>query len=106
MFRLIKSPIGFLLTAAAVILAISPEARKATRKLAVKGTAVVLDIIDQVKDATAGMSQQLSHGVEETNANLLDAKNVLPLSEMNTEGLTENLSARPTPQTTESFSLQ
>jgi hypothetical protein len=84
-----------LLTAAAVILAVSPEARKATRKLAVKGTAVVLDIIDQVKDVSAGVRQQIAQAVEETNSKSLDTKNVLQLAE--SESLMEDVSAKHTP---------
>ncbi|TBL76548.1 hypothetical protein [Paenibacillus thalictri] len=50
-----KSPIAFLFAAAAVVLAVSPEARKAARRLAVKGTELILDVTDQVKDATSGI---------------------------------------------------
>jgi hypothetical protein len=46
---MIKSPIGILLAAAGVILAVSPDARKAVRKIAVKGTEWVLDLNDQLK---------------------------------------------------------
>jgi hypothetical protein len=46
---LIKSPIGILLAAAGVILAVSPDARKAVRKIAVKGTEWILDLNDQLK---------------------------------------------------------
>ena len=47
-----KSPFGFVLTAAAVVLALSPEAREAARKAAIKGTAVILDLVDNAKDST------------------------------------------------------
>jgi hypothetical protein len=46
---MIKSPIGILLAAAGVILAVSPDARKAVRKIAVKGTEWILDLNDQLK---------------------------------------------------------
>jgi hypothetical protein len=49
---MIKSPFGIILAAGAVILAMNPEARKALRQLAVKGTAAVLDIADQIKERT------------------------------------------------------
>lgn len=49
---MIKSPIGIALAAAAVLLAVSPEARKGVRRLAVKGTGAVLDKTDQLKNAT------------------------------------------------------
>ncbi len=54
---MIKSPIGILLAAAAVVLAVSPEARKTSRRLAVKGTAVLLEITDQIKDAAAARKE-------------------------------------------------
>ncbi|BBI31898.1 hypothetical protein [Cohnella abietis] len=44
-----KSPISLLLAAAGIILAVSPNARKAVRKIAVKGTEWVLDMNDQLK---------------------------------------------------------
>lgn len=46
-----KSPFGLVFTAAAIILAVSPEAREATRKLAVKSTAAFLDLVDQARNA-------------------------------------------------------
>jgi hypothetical protein len=46
---MIKSPIGILFAAAGVILAVSPDARKAVRKIAVKGTEWILDLNDQLK---------------------------------------------------------
>jgi hypothetical protein len=46
---MLKSPIGLLLAAAGVILAVSPDARRAVRKIAVKGTEWVLDLNDQLK---------------------------------------------------------
>jgi hypothetical protein len=48
---MIKTPFGLILAAGAVILAINPEARKALRQLAVKGTGAALDIADQLKNA-------------------------------------------------------
>ncbi|SDN73374.1 hypothetical protein SAMN04487897_104236 [Paenibacillus sp. yr247] len=47
-----KSLFGILLGAAAIILAVSPEGRKAVRKIAVKGTGAWLEIKDQIKEAT------------------------------------------------------
>lgn len=45
---MLKSPFGIFLAAAGVVLAVSPDARKAARKLAVKGTGWFLDARDQV----------------------------------------------------------
>ncbi|WP_434510409.1 hypothetical protein [Desulfitobacterium sp. AusDCA] len=54
MFEFIrKSPLGFVLGATALVLTVSPEARQATRRLAVKGTAVLLDLIDQARSTAA-----------------------------------------------------
>jgi hypothetical protein len=52
----LKSPIGYALAAAAVILSTSPEARKALRQLAVKGTEFIMDLSEQAKAATSKMS--------------------------------------------------
>lgn len=52
---MIKSPLGVILVAAAAVLALSPEARKGARKLAVRGTGALLDLADQIKDAGAGL---------------------------------------------------
>ena len=47
-----KSPFGFILGAAAIILVVSPEAREGARKAIVKGTAVVLNFVDQAKNSS------------------------------------------------------
>ncbi len=58
MFEFIKkSPLGIILTAAALVFVASPEARATTRKLAVKGTAVILDLVEQARNSTSLMSQ-------------------------------------------------
>ncbi|MFE5323851.1 hypothetical protein ACFQ88_34750 [Paenibacillus sp. NPDC056579] len=46
-------PYGIALAAAGVLFAISPEARKAARKLAVKGAGALLEITDQIKEASS-----------------------------------------------------
>jgi hypothetical protein len=50
---MIKSPFGIILAGAAFLFALSPEARKAARRLAVKGTGTLLDITDQIKEAAS-----------------------------------------------------
>ena len=63
MFEFIrKSPLGFVITAAAIILTVSPEARNATRRLAVKGTTVLLDLVDQARSNAALTSAQTDQG--------------------------------------------
>lgn len=47
-----KSPLGFILTAAAVILALSPEAREGARKMAVKGTGAILDVVEKARNSS------------------------------------------------------
>ena len=46
-----KSPVGFIFGAAAIVLLVSPEAREEARKAIVKGTAIVLNFVDQVKNS-------------------------------------------------------
>ncbi|WP_205668496.1 hypothetical protein [Ammoniphilus sp. CFH 90114] len=58
MLKFVKSPIGMVITAASVILALSPEARQATRKLAAKGTSTVLDLVDQMRQSASGMRSE------------------------------------------------
>ncbi|ODA42401.1 hypothetical protein [Desulfosporosinus sp. BG] len=58
MFKFIKkSPFGFILGAAAIVLVVSPEAREGARKAVVKGTTVVLNFVDQVKSSSLLPSQ-------------------------------------------------
>lgn len=52
-----KSPLGFILGAAAIVLVVSPEAREEARKAIVKGTTVVLNFVDQVKNSACVSSQ-------------------------------------------------
>jgi hypothetical protein len=62
MFRRIfntSSPLGIALTVAGVVLALSPEARKAARRMLVKGTAAILGVVDQVKEVSGNMSPEL-----------------------------------------------
>ena len=51
---MMKSPFGFAIGAAAVLLALSPDARKAARKWAVKATEFAMELGEQAKDAAAG----------------------------------------------------
>jgi hypothetical protein len=53
-----KSPLGVILTAAAVVFTISPEARKFTRRMAVKGLAGVLSAVDQLKASSSAAQGQ------------------------------------------------
>jgi hypothetical protein len=55
-----KTPWGMALTAATVILSVSPEARKAARRTAIKGISAVLSLGDQLKEATASTRGQLA----------------------------------------------
>lgn len=51
---MIKSPLGIALAAAAVLLAVSPDARKAARKWAVKGTEALLDLSENIRNFGGG----------------------------------------------------
>jgi hypothetical protein len=62
---MIKSPFGAGLAAAALLLALSPEARKTARKWAVKAAEMALDITEQAREGAAGASKQLRPAAEE-----------------------------------------
>ena len=61
----LSNPLGIAFTAAALILTLSPEARKGTRKLLVRGAAALLSVGDQVKQLTVGARKEIGHIVEE-----------------------------------------
>ncbi|MBC8081009.1 MAG: hypothetical protein H7X86_11735 [Gorillibacterium sp.] len=55
----IKSHIGLISGLAALLLTLSPEARKTVRKLAVKGTETILDLTEMAKDASSAAQRKL-----------------------------------------------
>lgn len=61
----LSNPLGIAFTTAALILTLSPEARKGTRKMLVKGAAALLSVGDQVKVLTIGARKEITHLVEE-----------------------------------------
>jgi hypothetical protein len=60
-----KSPLGATLTAATLLLTISPNARRMTRKAAVKGIGAVLSLSEKVKEMADAARFQLASMVEE-----------------------------------------
>ncbi|MFD1773343.1 hypothetical protein [Paenibacillus rhizophilus] len=56
---MIKSRMGLILGAAALLLTLSPEARKTVRRWAVKGTETVLDLTEMARDAGAAGRSKL-----------------------------------------------
>ncbi|WP_180954621.1 hypothetical protein [Bacillus sp. V5-8f] len=60
-----SNPLGIAFTAAAIILTVSPEARKGTRKMLVKGAGALLSVGDQVKMLTLGARKELGTFVDE-----------------------------------------
>ena len=60
-----NNPLGIAFTAAALILSLSPEARRGTRKVLVKGAAALLSVGDQVKHLTVGARKEIGHIVED-----------------------------------------
>jgi hypothetical protein len=54
-----KSSLGRILGGAILILALSPKARDIGRQFAIKGTEMVLDVRDQIRDAAAEIKSQL-----------------------------------------------
>jgi hypothetical protein len=62
---MIKSPFGLALAAIALLLALSPEARKSARILAIKATETALELSEKTKEATVSMKKQFQSVVEE-----------------------------------------
>ncbi|TYR80256.1 hypothetical protein FZC66_14100 [Priestia megaterium] len=62
-----NNPISWI-SAAALILALSPEARKGTRKLLVKGTGAVLSLGDSVKTFALGSREEVGKFLEDAKA--------------------------------------
>lgn len=65
MFKKINfsSPLGIALTVAGLVMVLSPEARRAVRRMMVRGTAGVMDAMEQAGGLTAGMMNQRANGV-------------------------------------------
>ncbi|MFC6602757.1 hypothetical protein ACFQDF_16655 [Ectobacillus funiculus] len=63
-----SNPVGLIVSSAVLILTVSPEARKGTKKLLVKGAGAALALGDQMKGLTTGIQQQLGTFVEEAKA--------------------------------------
>ncbi|WP_342045478.1 hypothetical protein [Bacillus sp. OTU530] len=63
-----SNPVGLIVSSAVLILTVSPEARKGTRKLLVKGAGAAIALGDQMKGLTTGLQQQLGTFVEEAKA--------------------------------------
>jgi hypothetical protein len=61
----LSNPLGIAFTAATLILTLSPEARKGTRKMLVKGAAALLSVGDQVKVLSIGARKEIGHIVED-----------------------------------------
>lgn len=64
-FFSLSNPLGIVFTAATLILTVSPEARRGTKKLLVKGVGSALALGDQIKHLTTGARLQLSSFMEE-----------------------------------------
>lgn len=56
---MIQTRLGLILGVAALLLALSPEARKAVRGWAVKGTETALDLTEMAKDASSAAQARL-----------------------------------------------
>ncbi|WP_141432060.1 hypothetical protein [Bacillus sp. 03113] len=60
-----NNPLGIALSAAAIILTLSPNARRATRKMVVKGAAALLSVGDQVKELSSTARKEIGTIAEE-----------------------------------------
>jgi hypothetical protein len=65
---MIKSRVGAAFAVTALVLALSPEARKMARKLAIRATEAVLELSEKTKDATESMKKQMQSVVEEARS--------------------------------------
>lgn len=72
---MLKSRVGILLGVAGLLLALSPEARRAARRAAVKGTETFLDLADQVKEAGAGLQNRLTSLADRSNSDVEKVRN-------------------------------
>jgi hypothetical protein len=66
--KIIGNPVGLAITSVTLLLALSPEARRGTRKLLVKGAGAVLALGDQMKGLTSGVRKQIGSIMEEAKA--------------------------------------
>lgn len=64
----LSNPLGLVITSATLILTLSPEARRGTKRLLIKGAGAALAIGDQMKGLTSGMRLQLGSIMEEAKA--------------------------------------
>ena len=63
-----KTPLGLAITAVTVVLSVSPEARKFTRNMAVKGIGAVMGAAEGIKDLTAGAREQMAGLISEARS--------------------------------------
>jgi ElaB/YqjD/DUF883 family membrane-anchored ribosome-binding protein len=66
--KFISNPVGLAITSVTLLLTLSPEARRGTRKLLVKGAGAVLALGDQMKGLTSGVRKQIGSIMEEAKA--------------------------------------
>lgn len=69
----LSSPVGIALTAAGLILALSPQARRATRQLMVKGASMMLGTVESIK-ATAGVTVNMAEPAPAIGEGLLSGE--------------------------------
>jgi hypothetical protein len=74
----LTSPLGIAITVAGLVLALSPQARSAVRRLMVKGTATAMDAMEQVGGLTAGLLSKRDAQPRSTEAELEVEPNVQP----------------------------
>lgn len=79
-----RTPLGIVLTAASVILAVSPTARQHTRKAVVKGLAATLGVIDQLQGTVSTAKKQLDTMLREAKEQPAGTSDHLNLSSART----------------------
>ncbi|WP_338752288.1 hypothetical protein [Bacillus sp. FJAT-52991] len=85
----INNPITWI-SAAALILVVSPEARSGTRKMLVKGTGAVLSLSDSVKTLALGSREQFGKFLEEAKVEK-EQMNIPEMIEMGGERMKQSL---------------
>jgi len=88
-----NNPLGIVLTSAALIFTLSPEARKGTRKVLVKGMGAALALGDQMKGLTSGVRHQMSTLLEDAKQEkeMMNIQNIPDaMREMSAKGVSKS----------------
>lgn len=110
-FFSLSNPLGLVITAATLVLSFSPEARRGTRRLLVRGTAAVFSIGDQVKELSSGARKQLGSFVNEAKIEKEKLPEISDMIKETGDSMKERVNTmagkiKQTVQTTSSFAME